>query len=240
MADYNLTSFQEDCQKINIDLSEEQLSQFQRYYEILTEWNSFMNLTAITDYEEVLKKHFLDSLTIVKAIDMSKVQNVIDIGTGAGFPGIPLKIAFPHLRIVLLDSLGKRVKFLNCVIDELSLTNISAIHGRAEDFARDDKYREKFDLVVSRAVANLSSLSEYCIPYTKHTGKFISYKSGKVEEELQGADRAIKVLGAKLENVCRFSLPDIGERSFIVLEKIIFTPKKYPRKAGVPSRDPIH
>ena len=236
---YNKDSFKEDCKKLNIDLTDDQLDQFQRYYELLVEWNSFMNLTSITDYQEVLKKHFLDSLAIVKVIDIQKINRMIDIGTGAGFPGIPIKIAFPHLEVVLLDSLGKRVKFLNHVIEELSLSNIVGMHGRAEDFAKNSDYREQFDLAVSRAVANLSSLCEYCIPYTKLHGRFISYKSGKIEEELQTAEHAISLLGGKTENVCRFSLQDIGERSLVVIEKTQQTPKKYPRKAGTPSREPL-
>lgn len=239
MAEYGMREFAEDCLKMNIELSEIQLQQFQKYYELLIEWNSFMNLTAITDYEEVLKKHFLDSLSIVKAVDISKIKTVIDIGTGAGFPGIPLKITYPHLRIVLLDSLGKRIKFLDHVTKQLGLEEISAIHGRAEDFARKEEYRESFDLCVSRAVANLSSLSEYCIPYTKINNLFVSYKSVKIEEELKTAEKAISILGGKLENLCRFTLADTGERTLVVVKKVKQTPKKYPRKAGLPSREPL-
>lgn len=228
-----------DCESVNIILDKTQKEQFQRYYELLIEWNSFMNLTAITEYSEVLKKHFFDSLSIVKKIDLTEINNMIDIGTGAGFPGIPLKIAFPHLRVVLLDSLGKRVKFLNYVIEELKLEEIEAIHGRAEDFAKNVKYREQFDLSVSRAVANLASLSEYCIPYTKIGGSFVSYKSVKAEEEIHNAEKAISVLGGKVENVCKFELLDTGERTLVQIKKIRKTEKKYPRKAGMPSREPI-
>lgn len=228
-----------DCELVNIILDKTQKEQFQRYYELLIEWNSFMNLTAITEYSEVLKKHFFDSLSIVKKIDLTEINNMIDIGTGAGFPGIPLKIAFPHLRVVLLDSLGKRVKFLNHVIEELKLEEIEAIHGRAEDFAKNVKYREQFDLSVSRAVANLASLSEYCIPYTKIGGSFVSYKSVKAEEEIQNAEKAISVLGGKVENICKFELLDTGERTLVQIKKIRKTDKKYPRKAGMPSREPI-
>lgn len=224
---------------MEIDLSEKQLLQFEKYYELLTEWNSFMNLTAITEHEEVLKKHFLDSLSIVKAVKMEDIHTVMDIGTGAGFPGIPLKISYPHLKVVLLDSLGKRVKFLNHLINELGLEDISAIHGRAEDFARQAQYREQFDLCVSRAVANLSSLSEYCIPYTRKNCLFISYKSGKVEEELENAKRAISLLGGKVEHVSKFMLTDAGERALVVIRKEKHTPNKYPRKAGLPSREPL-
>lgn len=237
--DQQMMQFADACRELNITLSESQLEQFHRYYELLIEWNSFMNLTAITEYEEVLEKHFLDSLALVKVADLEKDVKLLDIGTGAGFPGIPLKIAFPQLQVVLLDSLGKRVKFLNHVMEQLGLTQIAAIHGRAEDFSRDKQYREQFDLTVSRAVANLSSLSEYCIPYTKIGGKFISYKSGKVEEELETARNAISILGGKLEKIEKFSLGTAGERSFVVIGKKKETPKKYPRKAGMPSREPL-
>ena len=217
-----------------------QKKQFISYYEILVEWNKVMNLTGITEYEEVNEKHFVDSLSIVKAIDINKVESIIDIGTGAGFPGIPLKIAFPHLKVVLLDSLNKRIKFLDTVIDELGLNGIKTIHGRAEDFAKREEYREKFDLCVSRAVANLATLSEYCIPYVKKEGLFVPYKSGEIEEELEQSKKAVHVLGAKIKDVVKFQLPgsEIG-RSFIVINKIQNTAKKYPRKAGLPSKEPI-
>ena len=239
MNNYDMDQFCFDCESVNIILDKTQKEQFQRYYELLIEWNSFMNLTAITEYSEVLKKHFFDSLSIVKKIDLTEINNMIDIGTGAGFPGIPLKIAFPHLRVVLLDSLGKRVKFLNYVIEEVKMEEIEAIHGRAEDFAKNVKYREQFDLSVSRAVANLASLSEYYIPYTKIGGSFVSYKSVKAEEEIHNAEKAISVLGGKVENICKFELLDTGERTLVQIKKIRKTDKKYPRKAGMPSREPI-
>lgn len=239
MTGYGIEEFAGDCREMGIILSENQLLQFEKYYKLLVEWNAFMNLTAITEHEEVLKKHFLDSLSIVKAVNMKDIHTIMDIGTGAGFPGIPLKISYPHLKVLLLDSLGKRVKFLNHVIEELGLKDISAIHGRAEDFARQPEYRESFDLCVSRAVANLSSLSEYCIPYTKKDNLFISYKSGKIEEELESAKRAISLLGGKVENLCRFTLTDAGERTLVVIRKEKLTPKRYPRKAGMPSKEPL-
>ena len=239
MNEYNMDKFRADCLRLNINLSEEQTAKFQQYYEILIQWNAFMNLTAITEYGDVLKKHFLDSLSLVKAADLEKEIRILDIGTGAGFPGIPLKIAFPHLKIVLLDSLGKRVKFLNHVIEELNLEQINAVHGRAEDFARDIQYRESFDYVVSRAVANLSSLSEYCIPYVKTGGYFVSYKSGNVDNELEKSLHAIRVLGGTVEDIVRFTLADTEERTFVCIKKISKTDKKYPRKAGTPSRDPL-
>lgn len=225
---------------ISVKLNEKQKSQFKRFYEILIEWNKVMNLTAITEYDEVVEKHFIDSLSVEKAVDLNKVKTVIDIGTGAGFPGIPLKIAYPNLEITLLDSLNKRVKFLNTVIDELDLKKITAIHGRAEDFAKQQQYREKYDLCVSRAVANLATLSEYSLPYVKVGGKFISYKSENIDEELKKSEKAIEILGGNIENVMKFQLPgtDIG-RSFVIVRKKKNTAKKYPRKAGLPSKEPL-
>lgn len=237
---YNTEKFEKGLEDLGITLSEKQMGQFLKYYEILVEWNSFMNLTGITEFEEVITKHFLDSLAVVKVCDPASAGSVIDIGTGAGFPGLPLKIAFPHLEVVLLDSLNKRIKFLNEVILQLGLDGIRTIHGRAEDFARDQNYRESFDLCVSRAVANLSSLSEYCLPYTALGGRFISYKSGKIDEELAEAEKAIRVLGGETENVVKFNLADTDmERSFVVIEKKRHTPKAYPRKAGLPGKEPI-
>ena len=239
MNEYNMERFLENCLQLNISLNEEQKIKLQKYYEILVQWNTFMNLTAITEYGDVLKKHFLDSLSLIKVADLGEEAKILDVGTGAGFPGIPLKIAFPHLQIVLLDSLGKRVKFLDHVIEELKLERINAIHGRAEDFARNMQYRESFDYVVSRAVANLSSLSEYCIPYVKTGGYFVSYKSGNVDIELQESRNAIKILGGAVENIVRFTLADTEERTFICIKKIRKTEDKYPRKAGIPSRNPL-
>lgn len=232
--------FENQLKDLNIHLEESQKQQFQKYYELLTEWNKVMNLTGITDYDEVNEKHFVDSLSIVKAIDIEKIKTVIDIGTGAGFPGLPLKIVYPHLNIVLLDSLNKRVKFLNTVIDELGLNNIETLHGRAEDYAKQKEYREQFDLCVSRAVANLSTLSEYCIPYIRIGGIFISYKSGNIEKELEASQKAVKILGGKPIETVKFQLPgtEIG-RSFVKIEKKEHTKNKYPRKAGLPSREPI-
>ena len=232
--------FETKLSELGIALNEEQKRQFNQFYELLVEWNKVMNLTGITEYEEVNEKHFVDSLSIVKAIDMDSVETVIDIGTGAGFPGIPLKIAFPNLKVVLLDSLNKRIQFLNTVIDTLQLTGIQTIHGRAEDFAKQQAYRERFDLCVSRAVANLATLSEYCLPYVRVDGMFIPYKSGEITEELQQSQNAIHVLGGKVTDVVKFRLPgtEIG-RSFVKIKKVQNTAKKYPRKAGLPSKEPI-
>ncbi len=249
LTDYHLETFLSDLNELHIELSEKQLSQFLAYYEMLVEWNKVMNLTAITDFDEVCKKHFIDSLSLVKAYDVifsDDIQSglssvsVIDVGTGAGFPGIPLKIAFPDLKITLLDSLQKRVNFLQTVIDELSLQEIEAIHGRAEDFAKKGKLREKYDICISRAVANLSTLSEYCLPYVKVEGYFISYKSEKITEEMQNAEKALSVLGGSVEKQVEFMIPasDIY-RNLVVIHKIKETPALYPRKAGVPSKNPL-
>ena len=232
--------FEEKLSALGITLTENQYEQFDKYYELLVEWTKVMNLTGITEYEEVNEKHFVDSLSIVKVIDINKIDSVIDIGTGAGFPGIPLKIAFPHLKITLLDSLNKRIKYLDTVIEKLGLEDIRTIHGRAEDFARKEEYREKYDLTVSRAVANLSTLSELCIPYVKVGGMFIPYKSGEIDEEVKEAQTAIKVLGAKQREIVKFTLPgsDIN-RSFVKIDKVKNTGKKFPRKAGLPGKEPI-
>ena len=237
---YQLDSFKQALEELEIQLSEKQINQFIQYYELLVEWNKVMNLTGITEWEEVVQKHFVDSLTLIHAIDLTESYKVLDLGTGAGFPGIPLKIAFPHLEIVLLDSLNKRIKFLNEVIAQLGLTGISAYHGRAEEFAKKTEYREQFDLVVSRAVANLSTLSEYCIPYVKIGGYFVSYKSGDVQEELEKSEKAIDILGGCLEDVEEFTLPqsDIS-RTLVVIEKEQSTKKKYPRMGGKPSKEPL-
>ncbi len=224
----------------SVTLDDRMLQQFSDFYEILIEWNQVMNLTAIVEYEEVVEKHFADSISLADVIDLHHGQTVMDVGTGAGFPGIPLKIIFPDLQITLLDSLNKRIRFLNEVIQRLGLTDIEAIHGRAEDFARKEGYREHFDLCVSRAVANLSSLSEYCLPYVRKGGYFIAYKSGEIEEELESSKNAVRLLGGEVEDVIKFSLPgtDIS-RSFIKIGKIEHTKKKYPRKAGLPAKEPL-
>ena len=227
--------FESKLNELGIILDDKQKQQFVKFYELLVEWNKVMNLTGITEYEEVNEKHFVDSLSIVKAVDMNSVESVIDIGTGAGFPGIPLKIAFPNLKVTLADSLNKRVLFLQEVIDALKLEDIEAIHGRAEDLARDIKYREKYDLSVSRAVANLSTLSEYCLPFVKIGGQFISYKSGEIEEEVSTSKSAVFLLGGKMKDTVKFELGESG-RSFIIIDKVNGTPKTYPRKAGTPSK----
>lgn len=233
---------EKQCEELEILLSDNQKEQFFRYYEMLIEWNKVMNLTAITEISDVITKHFADSLLLVKAIPSIKESPhyCIDVGTGAGFPGIPLKIAFPQLKFVLLDSLNKRVGFLNAVINELRLENITAVHGRAEDLAHNAEYRESFDLCVSRAVANMSTLSEYCLPFVKPGGLFIPYKSGKIEEEKNSAVSAINKLGGNMESVISLLLPGSDvERTFIPVKKVKATQKKYPRKAGLPSKEPL-
>lgn len=240
MSNYDTTQFVKDLSALHIELSNKQIEQFLKYYEMLVEQNKVMNLTAITEYDEVLKKHFVDSLSLVNAIDLTQNLTLIDVGTGAGFPGIPLKIAFPDLSITLLDSLNKRVNFLNSVIGELGLKQIEAIHGRAEDAAKSD-LREHFDLCVSRAVANLSTLSEYCLPFVKIGGRFISYKSEKIAQEKSEAEKAISILGGKILEEQSFTLPDSDiYRNLFIIEKIKNTPKKYPRKAGLPGKEPLH
>lgn len=240
MSKYDYSLFVRDLKEFEIDINDKQIEQFADFYDLLLEWNSFMNLTSITDFHEVNKKHFLDSVSLVKACNLTKEKRIIDVGTGAGFPGIPLKILFPNLHITLLDSLNKRVKFLKEVIGVLGLKDIEAVHGRAEDFAKDTFYREKYNLCVSRAVANLSTLSEYCLPFVEVGGKFISYKSEKIVEEKETAGNAILKLGGKIEKQIDFLLPtsDIY-RNLLVFEKIKATPKQFPRKAGLPSKEPL-
>ncbi len=226
--------------ELKMNISEKQTHQFINYYEMLIEKNKVMNLTAITDQDDVMVKHFIDSLLIVKSVDLMKISSVIDVGTGAGFPGIPIKIMFPHLKIILLDSLNKRLNFLNDVIAKLKFSDIETIHGRAEDFGHKKEYREKFDMCVSRAVANLSTLSEYCIPFIKTGGMFVSYKSSISSEEIAKSDRAINILGGKIISQKTYDLPCSDmERTMVVIEKNFQTPKKYPRKAGIPSKEPI-
>ena len=216
------------------------MEQFQIYYEYLIEINQVMNLTAITQKDEVIMKHFLDSLSITQLIDFSQTENVIDVGTGAGFPGIPLKIAFPHLQVTLMDSLNKRVKFLNEIGEKIGIKNMVAIHSRAEELGKNKEYREKYDLCVSRAVANLSTLSEYCIPFVKIGGYFVSYKGNHISQECREASGAIEQLGGKIEKQLEFYLPESDiERTFIKIKKIKQTPNKYPRKAGMPAKEPL-
>lgn len=232
--------FDRKLETLGIQLTDLQKEQFNRYYELLIEWNRVMNLTGITEYDEVNLKHFTDSLTIVRIKEMTGVSTLIDVGTGAGFPGIPIKIVFPHVKMTLLDSLNKRIKFLNRAVEELNLKDVVTLHGRAEDYAKKKEYREQFDLCVSRAVADLSILSEYCLPFVRKGGYFVSYKSADSDKEIHQSIKAIDVLGGMIENVDKFVLPgsDMG-RALVMIEKVKNTPRKYPRKAGLPSKDPL-
>lgn len=228
----------EKVKKIGIELKEEQLEKFYLYMNILLEWNEKINLTAITNEEEIILKHFVDSLTINKYIEEGK--SIIDVGTGAGFPGIPIKILREDLKVTLLDSLNKRINFLNEVIEKLDLKNIECIHGRAEEFGKNKNYREKYDFATSRAVANMSTLSEYLIPFVKVGGKVLAMKGDKAEEELEEAKKAIKLLGGKVENIDNFYLPDSDiKRNIIIIKKIEKTERKFPRKPGTPAKEPI-
>ena len=226
-----------------IPLSEEQCRQFERYYELLTEWNEKINLTAITEFEDVVLKHFIDSAAILNCKDVSRETikgKLIDVGTGAGFPGIPLKIIDPSLKVVLLDSLNKRINFLKAVCEELKLEGAELLAMRAEDAAHNSLYRETNDVCVARAVANMATLSEYCLPFIKTGGYFIAYKSGEIRKEVNEAKKAIKVMGGEIKKVGLFNLNDSEiSRSVVVIRKIESTPKKYPRKAGTPGKQPI-
>lgn len=235
---YDFTKFRNSMKSIGIELTDSQLNAFETYYDMLIDRNKVMNLTAITEFDEVMDKHFLDSVYLFRSIKLEADYKLIDIGTGAGFPGIPLKIVFPELKITLLDSLNKRVGFLNDVIEELNLNDIEAIHGRAEDIARNKAYRASYDIAVSRAVANLSTLSEYCLPFVKIGGKFVSYKSGDCADEVDNAKAAIHLLGGKINKIDEFSYSN-NSRSFIVIDKVMNTSNKYPRKAGLPSKKPL-
>lgn len=233
-------TFEKYLEQINVVINDKQKEQFNRFYEMLIEKNKVMNLTAITEYDEVILKHFVDSLAINKYFDMQRPLKLIDVGTGAGFPGIPLKIAFEQLDVTLLDSLNKRIKFIEEVAKVNELDKINPIHGRAEDVARNKEYREKFDICVSRAVANLTSLSEYCLPFVKVGGYFISYKAGNSEEEINDSKAAIKMLGGKIERVENFTLADTDiTRTFLFIKKEKQTSAKYPRKAGLPTKEPL-
>lgn len=237
---WNMGILEKKIYRLGIRLDHNQIQQFHTFYDMLVEWNNVMNLTGITEYDEVVEKHFVDSLAVINVVDVDNLNTVIDVGTGAGFPGIPLKIAFPHLKVTLLDSLNKRVRFLKEVIRQLGLADIETLHGRAEEYARKEEYREQFDLCVSRAVANLATLSEYCIPYVRMNGMFVSYKSGDIDEEVKNAKKAIQILGGRLEEVEKFRLPDTDiSRSFVKVSKVKNTGKKYPRKAGLPGKEPI-
>lgn len=220
------------------DISDYQVNQFYTFYKAMIEKNEVMNLTAITEFDDVLVKHFLDSVSIMGYVDLSD-KKILDLGTGAGFPGVPLKILNPDMSITLLDSLQKRINYLIDVSREMILSNVEFLHGRAEDYGKDSLYREKYDFVVSRAVANLAVLSEYALPFVKVGGYFVSYKSEKTDEEIDAAEKAIAILGGKIEKVERFDLDNAGSRSLVFIKKEKPTPKKFPRKPGVAKKEPI-
>ena len=225
--------------KYGIDINDNQLAQFNNYYEMLIETNKVMNLTAITEKNEVIIKHFLDSIILLKYADLENT-NIIDIGTGAGFPGIPLKIMVPSIKLTLLDSLNKRLKFLDSVVEAASFDNVKLVHGRAEDIARKPEYREQYDYAVSRAVANMSTLLEYALPFVKVKGCFISYKSVNIKDELHAAKRAVDILGGKVKDIHEFDFDEYElNRNLILIEKIKPTSRKYPRRAGTPSKEPL-
>jgi 16S rRNA (guanine527-N7)-methyltransferase len=230
--------FRKYLEKMDINLNEKQMHQFYEYMQNLIEWNEKINLTAITEPEEIIVKHFVDSLTISKYIN--KDAKIIDVGTGAGFPGIPLKIYRDDIEVILLDSLNKRINFLNDTIKKIGLEKITANHGRAEEFARNKKYREKFDVATSRAVANMSTLSEYLIPFVKLGGTVVAMKGSEIDEEVQISKNAINVLGGKILNVEEFNLPGTDiKRNIVLIKKEKVTLAKFPRKAGTPSKEPL-
>lgn len=228
----------EKVQKLNIYINNDKIQKFHIYMELLLEWNKILNLTAITDEDEIILKHFVDSLTVLKYIN--EYDKIIDVGTGAGFPGIPIAIMMPNVKITLLDSLNKRINFLNEVIRELDLKNVETIHSRSEDCGKDMLYREKYDVSIARAVANLSTLSEYLLPFVKIDGKMICMKGSEIDEELKNAEYAIRELGGEFALKDEFELPDSDiKRNIIIVKKVKYTPKMYPRKAGLPSKEPL-
>lgn len=226
------------CRENSISISDSQISAFEIYADMLIEWNKKMNLTAITEENEIAVKHFIDSLSVLKYIDIKQNATMIDIGTGAGFPGIPLKIVHPDINLTLLDSLNKRLIFLNEVSRAINI-KVDIIHARAEDLSQKPEYREKFDYAVSRAVANLPSLCEYCIPYVKKGGMFISMKGSDGEKELELAKNAVELLGGRSNNIYKFNLPDDSNRTIITISKIGSTPSKYPRRGTKISKNPL-
>jgi 16S rRNA (guanine527-N7)-methyltransferase len=236
----NEEQFVEALKEKGINLTAEQIHQFKIYFELLVEWNEKMNLTAITDLQSVYLKHFYDSISMAFYVDFTKEHSICDVGAGAGFPSIPLKICFPQLKVTIVDSLNKRIQFLNHLSEQLKLLNVRFVHSRAEDFGQNPIYREKFDIVTARAVARLSVLSELCIPLVKKGGQFVAMKAAAAQDELSNASTALTILGAEKKEEFSFLLPiENSERSLFVFDKVKNTPKKYPRKPGVPNKTPI-
>lgn len=236
----NPEAFKKELSKHNIILTKEAEEQFAKYYQILIEWNKKMNLTGLTEKSDVYLKHFFDSISLSFYVNMEEHQNICDVGAGAGFPSIPLKICFPHLQVTIIDSLQKRIGFLEHLAEELGLEDVNFVHSRAEDAGQNKEYREKFDLVTARAVARMSVLSELCLPFVKKKGLFAAMKGSQIEEELDKGQRAIQVLGGHLKKLHTFQLPiEESERSIVIVEKTKETRAKYPRKAGTPNRNPI-
>lgn len=236
----NIETFLKMLKEQGIELTEQQQQQFQRYFEVLVEWNEKMNLTAITDQKEVYLKHFYDSITAAFYYDFSKPMEICDVGAGAGFPSLPLKIVYPHLKVTIVDSLNKRIGFLTHLAKELGLKDTTFIHDRAESFGKNKKYRESFDLVTARAVARMSVLSELCFPLVKVGGTFIAMKGPNFKQEMEDGNKAIKLLGGDLLNLYTFELPEENsERNIAIFKKEMKTPGKYPRKPGVPNKMPL-
>ncbi|SEG22361.1 16S rRNA (guanine(527)-N(7))-methyltransferase RsmG [Paenibacillus sp. UNC499MF] len=240
MADLIQEQFASHLQPHQLSFSDEQLQQFETYYRLLVEWNEKINLTAITERDQVYLKHFYDSLSLAFYVDMAKVETLADIGSGAGFPSIPLKIAFPHLKVTIVDSLNKRIVFLNELVKELGLKDVTCVHARAEDAARLPQHRDQYDLVTARAVARLSVLNEFCLPFVKVGGLFVAMKAADAEEEMKEAAFSTGLLKGQLKQVDRLELPvEKSVRHFIQINKIAPTPGKYPRKAGLPLKQPL-
>ncbi|TKD67654.1 16S rRNA (guanine(527)-N(7))-methyltransferase RsmG [Pseudalkalibacillus hwajinpoensis] len=236
----NEQQFQELLLEKGISLSPLQLQQFQTYYEVLVEWNEKMNLTAITEKEEVYEKHFFDSIMAAFSFDFSSNYHICDVGAGAGFPSLPIKICFPHLKITIVDSLNKRIGFLEHLSSELNLENVSFFHDRAELFGKNKSHRESYDVVTARAVARMSVLGELCLPLVKQNGYFVALKGPNVEEELDTGKQAIKMLGGEVEKLDTLTLPgEKSERNIVTIKKVKTTPKKYPRKPGTPNKNPL-
>lgn len=228
------------CKDVGLPFNEDTYNKFNQYKDMIKDWNEKINLTAIVDDEQIFKKHFIDCIKIFKFSPLKEAKNIIDIGTGAGFPGIPIKIMKQELDLILLDSLNKRVNFLNEVVSKIKLNNVETIHGRAEDFSRQPKYREQVDIAVSRAVANLAVLSELCIPYVKVGGYFVAMKGPSVDDEIKDGKRAISILGGKIDDVIKINIEDSDlDHNLVIIEKIKETPKAYPRKAGTASKKPL-